>query len=315
LLDRRLLVVTGKGGVGKTTIAAALAALAAQHGRRVLLVELDPLGALSDAIESPALGFEPLSVFDGVSAMAMDTEAALAEYLRLFVRIPVLGRLGPVARTFDFVAQAAPGVREILTIGKLCHEVRQESFDLIVADAPASGHVVELLTAPRVIHDLVQVGMVRSQTTWMLDIVEDPDRTGVVVVTTPEELPVNETIEMLGRWRAESGAAVAAVIANRVLPEPFGQREQTVFEALAAPEHQAAVLQHGGGDLGGLVEATRWAVARRRLAASHLGRLRTTLGGTPPLLLVPDVSARSGGRRLMVQVRDHLGDELDVVPA
>lgn len=296
-------------------MSAALAALAAQQGRRVLLVELDPLGGLSDAIESPALAFDPVSVFDGVSAMAMDTEAALAEYLRLFVRIPVLGRLGPVARTFDFVAQAAPGVREILTIGKLCHEVRRGHFDLIVADAPASGHVVELMTAPRVVHDLVQVGMVRTQTTWMLDIVEDPDRTGVVVVTTPEELPVNETLQMLNRWRDESRVGVAAVIANRVLPEPFGQREQSVFEALTAPEHGSIVEDHLGGDLEGLAGATRWAVARRRLAAGHLARLRATLDGSPPLLLIPDVTARSGGRRLMVQVRDHLGDELDVVPA
>lgn len=281
----------------------------------MLLVELDPLGGLSDVIECAPLGFEPIPVLDGVRAMAMDTEAALGEYLRLFVRIPVLSRLGPVARTFDFVAQAAPGVREILTIGKLCHEVRQGRYDLIVADAPASGHVVELLTAPRVVHELVQVGMVRAQTTWMLDIVEDPERTGVVVVTTPEELPVNETVEMLGRWRNESRVGVAAVVANRVLPEAFGPKEQTVFEAFVAPEQRALVLEHVGSDIEGLVGATQWAVARRRLAASHLGRLREALDGTPALVLVPDVTARSGGRRLIVQVRDHLGDELDVVPA
>lgn len=289
--------------------------MAAQQGQRVLLVELDPLGGLADAIECAPLGFEPVNVLDDVWAMAMDTEAALAEYLRLFVRIPVLSRLGPIARTFDFVAQAAPGVREILTIGKLCHEVRQGRFDLIVADAPASGHVVELLTAPRVVHELVHMGMVRAQTTWMLDIVEDPTRTGVVVVTTPEELPVNETIEMLGRWRDESRVGVAAVVANRVLPEAFGQREQAVFEALVAPEHRSLVLEHVGSDIEGLVGATQWAVARRRLAAAHLARLRVALDGTPQLLLVPDVTARSGGRRLIVQVRDHLGDELDVVPA
>lgn len=304
--------------MGKTSVASALATLAVRQGRRVLVAELDPVGALAEVLETPALRFQPTAFAAQGWAMAMDTEAALAEYLRLFVKLPVLGRLGPLARTFDFVAQAAPGVREILTIGKLCHEVRQQHYDLVVVDAPATGHVVELLNAPRVVHDLVHVGMVRDQTAWMLDIVEDASQTGVVVVTTPEELPVNETLQMVNRWRAETRVAVAGVIANRVLPESFGQREQSVFDRLAHcmtdPELRRLVTDRLGGDVEGAVAATHFAVSRRRLAASHLRRLRLGLEDESPLLLLPDLPVRSGGRRLVTQLCDHLGDELDVVP-
>ena len=91
--------------------------------------------------------------------MSMDTEASLREYLKLNLRIPVVGRLGPVARAFDFVATAAPGVREILTVGKLCYEVREGHYDLVVVDAPATGHIISQLAAPQAINDLVKVGL------------------------------------------------------------------------------------------------------------------------------------------------------------
>ena len=112
--------------------------------------------------------------------MAMNTEDSLREYLRLFVRIPLVGRIGPLARTFDFVADAAPGVKEILAVGKLCYEVRERHYDLVVVDAEASGHIVAQIGAPRAISELVQVGLVRDQTDWMLDILDDPARTGLV---------------------------------------------------------------------------------------------------------------------------------------
>ncbi len=117
LLDRRCLFFTGKGGVGKSTMAAATALLAAHTGRRVLLVEVDAKGDVPAQFEQKAVGFTPREVYPGVHAMAMDTEASLREYLRVSMRVPVIGRLGPLARVLDFVATAAPGVKEILTLG------------------------------------------------------------------------------------------------------------------------------------------------------------------------------------------------------
>ena len=123
LLDRKLLFVTGKGGVGKSTIAASLALLASQRGKRTLVGEVDAKGNLADFFEVGPTGFEPREVSPGLFAMSMDTEESLKEYLSLQLKIPFVARLGPLARTFDFVANAAPGVKEILTIGKFLWEV------------------------------------------------------------------------------------------------------------------------------------------------------------------------------------------------
>ena len=100
----------------------------------------------------------------GLFAMSMDTEESLKEYLRLQLKIPLVARLGPLARTFDFVANAAPGVKEILTVGKFLWEVREQSYDLVVVDAVATGHITGQLAAPQAIQELVQVGLVKDQT-------------------------------------------------------------------------------------------------------------------------------------------------------
>ena len=109
LLDRRLLFFTGKGGVGKSTVTAATALLAAEQGKRVLLVEVDAKNNLTALFEHAPVGFEPRQVHPGVFAMQMDTEASLREYLKVQAKVPVFGRIGPMARAFDFVATAAPG--------------------------------------------------------------------------------------------------------------------------------------------------------------------------------------------------------------
>ena len=176
LLDRRLLFVTGKGGVGKTTVAAALAVLAARHGKRTLVAEVDAKGNLADFFEVPSTGFEPRELAPGLFAMTMHTEDSLKEYLRLQLKIPLVARLGPLARTFDFVANAAPGVKEVLIVGKFLWEVRERHYDLVVVDSVASGHVIAHLAAPQGIREMVKVGLVREQTGWLLDLLGRPGR-------------------------------------------------------------------------------------------------------------------------------------------
>ncbi len=250
LLDLRLVFVTGKGGVGKTTVAAGLAQLAAEHGKRVLVCEVDAKGDVTALFEAPPTDFTPREIAPGVWSMSMDTEASLREYLKLHLRIPVVGRIGPLAKAFDFVATAAPGVREILTVGKFCWEVREPHYDLVVVDAPASGHIVGQLAAPQAINDLVKVGLIRSQTDWMLDILSDPRQTGLVAVCTPEEMPVSETLELVQRVREETTVRMSAVVVNRVLPELFGQREEEIFEQLRAPGGRGDAVGAGRRDGG-----------------------------------------------------------------
>lgn len=310
LLDRRLVFVTGKGGVGKTTIAAALAQLAASQGKRTLLCEVDAKGDVSGVFETGPMEFRERKIAPHLWAMSMDTEASLKEYLSLHLKIPLLSRVGPLARTFDFVANAAPGVKEILIVGKLCYEVREQHYDLVVVDAPASGHIVGQLAAPQAIKDLVQVGLVRDQTGWMLDILGDPQQTGVVIVATPEEMPVNETLDLAARLGEETTVDLAAVVVNRVLPELFTRGEEEVFRALRQPDGAAALADVSGGPVETLLDGAELAVRLRRTRAEHLGDLREGLEAGIELLYVPELFQRAHGLRATAQIAESLGAEL-----
>ena len=310
LLDRRLLFVTGKGGVGKSTAAAALALLSALRGRRTLACEVDAKGDLADFYETSRPRFEPHKVASNLWLMAMDTEASLREYLHLQLRLPTVAPLGALARAFDFVATAAPGVREILTVGKIGWEVRERHYDLVVVDAPATGHIVGQLTAPQAINDLVRVGQVREQTGWLADLLADPATTGLVVVTTPEEMPVNETIELVQKVRAETRIDVAAIIVNRVLPELFSGDDEAIFERLSQPALSDRLADAVRGPVGPVLDAARLAVTLRRTRAGHLEHLRTSLDPSFPLLYVPYLFTRGHGLRTTGQVAEALSAEL-----
>lgn len=310
LLDRRLLFVTGKGGVGKTTVAAALGLLAAREGKRTLVCEVDAKGNLADFYEIAHPGFTPREVQPGLHVMAMNTEESLKEYLSLQLKIPLIARIGLLARTFDFLANAAPGVKEILTVGKLGWEVRERHFDLVVVDAPATGHIVGQLRAPQAINELVQVGLVREQTGWLMDILGDPGQTGVVIVASPEEMPVVESLELIERLRTETNVDVASIVVNRVLPELFGRNEEEVFELLREPANVGALADAVGGPIEPVLDAARLAVTLRRTRAGHLARLRAGVEVTLPILYVPELFARGHGLRATNQVADALGAEL-----
>ena len=222
--------------------------------------------------------------------MAMNTEDSLREYLRTFVKVPLVGRIGPLAHTFDFVADAAPGVKEILAVGKLVYEVRQRHYDLVVVDAEASGHIVAQIAAPRVIGELVKVGLVREQTRWMSGILEDPAVTGLVVVTTPEEMPVAETIELLDRLDRETHVTAAAVVANRVLPALFDRRQSDVVDRLGEVE---PLLVDAAGP--GVARCSPPRRSPRPAGASgnrHLERLRDGLPPACPCSTYPSCSRR-----------------------
>ncbi|MCC5953799.1 MAG: ArsA family ATPase [Acidimicrobiia bacterium] len=310
LLDRKLLFVTGKGGVGKTTVAAALGLAAASLGKRTLVCEVDAKGNLADVLEAEPTAFEPSEASPGLFLMAMDTEDSLKEYLSLQLKVPMLARIGPLARTFDFVATAAPGVKEILTVGKLCWEAREANYDLVVVDAPASGHVVGQLAAPQAIGELVKVGRVRDQTAWMTDILGDPAQTGAVIVSAPEEMPVTETLELAERIDGETNVELAAVIVNRVLPELFGRGEEEVFDRLCEPAAAAGLERVVDGPVEAVLAGARLAVTLRRSRTEHLDRLRAELDPRVPTMYVPYLFTRSFGRRATGTIAESLTDEL-----
>jgi anion-transporting ArsA/GET3 family ATPase len=310
LLDRKLLFVTGKGGAGKTTVSAALALLAAMRGKRTLVCEVDAKGSLADFFETGPIRFEEREIQPRLWAMSMDTEASLKQYLSLQLKMGLVARIGPLARMFDFVATAAPGVKEIVTVGKLCWEVKERHYDLVVVDAAPTGHIVGQLAAPQAINQLVQVGLVRQQTGWMLDILSDPHTTGLVIVATPDEMPVNETIELQDHLRAETTVDLAAIVVNRVLPELFGRGEEDIFDRLDQPDAVDVLDEVIGGPVQPLLDGARMAVTLRRTRTGHLERLRAGVDASVPMLYVPYLFVRSHGLRSTRMAADALSAEL-----
>ncbi len=217
MLDKRLVVVTGKGGAGKSAVASGLALMAQRHGLRVLAVEMEAGGGLSAHLGTGELVFEPREVRPGLHAMKMVRSDALLEYLSLQLRLPGMGRFGPFARAFDALATAAPAVREIVTIGKILWEVRADRWDVVVVDAPPTGQIASYLRAPASISELVTTGRIRSQAEWMANTLADPDLTRLLVVTLPEELPTTETLETIDWVESAGVVGPPLVIANRVL--------------------------------------------------------------------------------------------------
>jgi anion-transporting ArsA/GET3 family ATPase len=241
--------------------------------------------------------------------MAMDTEASLREYLRIHLHLPLVTRLGPLARSFDFVASAAPGVREILTVGKFAYEVREGNYDIVVVDASATGHVVGQLASPAAIHELVRVGLVRDQTAWMLDILQDPAVTGTVVVAIPEEMPVSETLELAARLDTETEVELAAVVMNRVLPEPFAAGEDVVFRAI--DDGVAARLREvAGPGIDDVLRGAQLAVDLRRTRTAQISRLRAGLAPAVPMLMIPELFTRDAGIRATRRMAEALADEV-----
>ncbi|HSJ36350.1 MAG TPA: ArsA-related P-loop ATPase [Acidimicrobiia bacterium] len=218
-----LTLVTGKGGVGKSAVAAALALSARRHGQRVLAIDMTNGGGLGAHLGEPDLTFEPRPIGIGLEASVIDRADALIEYLRVQIGLPALATMGPAARAFDALASTAPAVREVVTIGKVLWEVRREVWDLVVADAPPTGQIGSYLRAARTVRELVSTGRILDQVEWMEDILTDPERTHLSIVTLLEELPAVESAETLAWVRAEDVIGSISVIANRVLP-PLGAK-------------------------------------------------------------------------------------------
>ncbi len=310
ILNKRLVFVTGKGGVGKTAVSVALSLLASRKGMKTLLCEADGSGDLSAYLGVDSVKYSQREIVDKMYAMSMNTEDALREYLHIFMHVPVIGRIGPLANAFDFVASAAPGVKEILVTGKLCYEVREKNYDIIVVDSAATGHVIAHLAAPQVLNSLVRVGLVNSQTQWMLDILSDHDTTGLLVVATPEEMPVTESIDLIDKVQSETTVGLTAVVMNRVLPELFSKPEEEAFDLLCTERGRQELLDATGMDPTILLQAARLAVELRRTSTVHIDRMRDALDSETPLINVPYFFDSSTSDVLAGKVADALGEEL-----
>ncbi len=227
MLDKRLLVVSGKGGVGKSAVAAGLGQLAARRGKKVLLMDMSNGGGLAAHLASGTLEFAPREIRPGLFAMRIVRSDALLEYLTLQLSIRGLNRFGGLARAFDALATAAPAVREIVTMGKVLWEVREKKWDIVIADAPPTGQIGSFLRAPKSISELVPTGRIERQAAWMSHTLGDPDTTHVILVNLAEELPTTETRQTLDWLETNQLVPPATILTNRILQdldrEPAGK--------------------------------------------------------------------------------------------
>lgn len=237
LLDKRLIFVTGKGGVGKSTVSAALGLAAARGGKRTIVCEVAQQERMSRAFRREGVGFSETELAPSLYGISIDPQRSLEEYLRLQVGSRTLYNLLFHNRIFEYFAAATPGLRELVTIGKIWELAQLERrtkgapYDLVIVDAPATGHGLGILKTPRTFRDVARVGPVRRQADTIDAFISDPRQTGVAVVALPEEMPVSETIDFRGLLREEMGMEVDAIVVNALYPERFSRPEAERIEA------------------------------------------------------------------------------------
>src|SRR5512137_169527 len=223
LLDRRLVVVTGKGGVGKSTVSAALAVLAARRGKRVLVTEIDARERIAPMLGGRPSGPVVRPVLPGISTVNVDPRHSLEEYALLVVKVRAIYQAVFENRVVRFFLRAVPSLAETLMLGKVLHEARSEErgrprWDLVIVDAPATGHAVQLLGVPRALFDTLPGCPLRRDAEWMQALLTDPAKTSVVLVCLPEEMPVSETVELDAQIRDQLRLPRGPIFVN-AMPE------------------------------------------------------------------------------------------------
>jgi anion-transporting ArsA/GET3 family ATPase len=251
LFDHSLLVVTGKGGVGKSTVAAALGLAASARGLRTIVVEVAAREDVARALASNVAGVHTERALDErLHHISIDPQLAMEEYLRQVLPLGALAALLSRSRIFTTLTAAAPGMRELLTMGKVWelaqHERRArdaQPYDLVVLDAPATGHGLAMLQAPRTFATVARVGPIAGQGRAIADFIGDPRRTAVLAVSTAEEMPVTETLQLRSQLSKQSGQDLSLVVVNAVVPPRFSAAdERTLRAAPRSPARHAALF-------------------------------------------------------------------------
>jgi len=339
LLDRRLLLVTGKGGTGKTTVAAALALLAARSGKRVLLAEIAG-ERLSALFGREPVGHHETPIGGGISLLAIDPITAAHEFLRSQVGGAV-HRLMFQNRLFDVTMTAAPGLREVCTMDRVWDLTRDDrgrrkpTYDLVIVDAAATGHTMAMLRSPATYANLARGGPIRKRADEIGTLLQDRERTGVVLCALPEETPVNETLETSAQLDGLE-VAIALTVVNQYCETAIDDPTADLLAALAdgriangfpvedgigraddgAGDDEipvdGAVPTDGDGAVDGAVAvrvATPVVIAHRRARreAAQGGRLVDALGGRVPLVSLPRFNSDIGRDEL-----DAIADRLAV---
>ena len=272
LRSSRVVIVAGKGGVGKTTVTAALARLAAAEGLSTLVVDVEGKSGLAGLFGRAPLSYRESVLWpaseDGaeVRGRTLTPDEALLEYLEDHGLRRISKRLA-AAGAIDVVSTAVPGIKDILVLGKVKQIERSGAVDLVLLDAPAAGHAITFLLAARSLLDAVRVGPIQTQARDVLELLADPERCSVVLVTIPEETPVNELVETAFALEDRVGVKLGPVVVNEVYPSLEGLD----VDPEVAAEQAATSLR--GNEAGTLAAAARFRGERAALQDEQLARL------------------------------------------
>ncbi len=292
LIGRRFVIVTGKGGVGKTTVSVALALAAAGHGKRVLLAMCNAKERVSALLGSAPVGHDIVGVAPGIDAVNIDPEASLEEYGMMVLKIRAVYRAVFESRPVRAVLRAVPGMHEWAMLGKAWfHTTEQRGgrmrYDLVIVDAPATGHGLDLMRVPHVILSVAPAGPLRRNARRCWDLMCDRERAEILQVTAPEDMPVNEAAEMHAALTGELGLSVARIVVNRLTPTLFDPSQAVAIERLRAARPVPALAP--------LFEVAHRRIGRQKREAEQLERLRARVA--LPQVRLPMLFVERFGKR------------------
>ncbi|MGE0711917.1 MAG: ArsA family ATPase [Planctomycetota bacterium] len=320
LLEKRLVVISGKGGVGKTVISSALGLIASARGMNVLLVKMDDQGRTQQLFElDHPVEDRVTPLRDSISAINLDPITVVSDYFLKQLRVRTLVKHIVGSRLFQNWFRVSPAIKEMISLGKVWDLVEERSWwrsqpkwDLVIFDAPATGHGLGLLALPEQASKLL-MGPLRTNALGVQAMLENPKTTGLIIVTIPEEMPVNEAVHFYESAKADLRVPLEAVVLNAVAPDRLGELEE-LEPVLAAPAARVALGALVGAEAAPELTSTALGVAaeygasRARLAARYREELRTRIA--LPLIEVPYVFAESFGYGQLEQVARVLEESL-----
>jgi cellulose biosynthesis protein BcsQ len=302
LLNKRVIFVAGKGGAGKTTITAALAMAAASQNKNVLVVESHENESLGGLFDRSGLTAKPKELNPHIWGVRIDPKIVLEEYIQKYVTVPFVAYQLIHSRIFEHLAVATPGLKEVMTLSqiwrfeqKINPTTKTPLYDLIIIDSPATGHGLSLLRVPSTLISMLQTGPIAAQTRWVEEMLKDSTRTCLLLIALPEELPVNETLELERKAENDLNMCVAAIIVNMVYPEIFNPGEIFDIERM---------INSGIEKKHPFIEAAQKQIGRHKLQQSHINRLVTE--GEHPILQVPFYYTNNLSREQIIDIAKHI---------
>jgi anion-transporting ArsA/GET3 family ATPase len=311
--DKRLLLFSGKGGVGKSTLCSAFALSASRLGKRVLIIEMGEKERISRLFGTPEVGYDGAFVHPNIFVRNLLPQLAMDEFVRSQVTVKAVARQILGSPIYKYFVSAAPGLKEFATLGKimLLEEEKDRrgapKYDVIIVDAPATGHGVAFLRVPFAAVDVLKGGWVKKQADRIIDLLTDPARTSLNIVTLPEEMPVNETIEMCQSVRELLNIPIGQIIINSVYPQILRKRDAPLFETMKKRAQSSGMKKLTKAEqeyAEVMLECFETAMRRRELNEYYISKLRRRL--KYDFMQVPFVFSKKFDLELIEHLSDHM---------